>query len=908
MSIHRTLYVVRQRCRALFGRQRLERELNDEIAWHLERETALRVERGESPAAARAAALRDFDGVEMHKDYARDARSTQLADSVVRDVRFALRSLWRAPAFTVVVVATLAFGIGANSAVFSLVDAVMLHPLAVNHPAELVAITEAITDQLPRQPLAYPTYRAIAERARSFTGVAAFATQDAVASIGTREPEQLSTTAASGNYFSVLGLRAQVGRLLEPSDDDTPGAHPVVVLSDLLWARAYNRNPTIVGSTIKLGNNPFTIIGVAPRGFRGTRLTESPQLWVPATMLTDIGLGGFLSASHRATLFTLRNYHHWSVIGRLRDARMAAPATAELNAIFAQEKALAPAKSVASMGFAGHEVRDPIGLMSVNDAAAWSDRAALVRFLWILAAVVTLTLLIACFNVANLFLVRSGERSLELSVRASLGASRGRIAQQLGVESLLLVLAGAAGGVLVGRPGVQLLGSFTLPGGIRLADIPFAWNWRVLGGTVALGAITALIFGVGPALRTSRASLIAALRTTQAGTGVDTRALLLACEVALSIILLVGAGLFVRTMQAGLRSDLGFDPAPLAAARVNPSLGGYKGAQLSSYYRTATEEAARIPGVTGVALATQVPLAGVDQLPFVAGEKASAQSPSAEDEVNLGWVYISPNYFDVLNVPIVDGRAFVPDDTVHAFSTAIINQAAAKALFPDGHPVGRQLVHAGMMRFTVVGVVRDTKYASVQDKSVPMIFTPITPDFSDDVQFIVRSTRPSAALAELRRVLATVSPRPPVREARLVADQVTAALQPQRFGATLLGIYSLLGLLIASVGVYGLVAYIVARQRREIGIRIALGAQAGQVVQLVTSRIAVAVAAGIVVGLSAAAFASQALSGFLYGVRPIDAPTFIAAVVAMAIASLAACVLPARRALKMDPALAMRVE
>jgi putative ABC transport system permease protein len=335
--------------------------------------------------------------------------------------------------------------------------------------------------------------------------------------------------------------------------------------------------------------------------------------------------------------------------------------------------------------------------------------------------------------------------------------------------------------------------------------------------------------------------------------------------------------------------------------------------ELVTFYRTAVERASQIPGVTGVALATHVPLAGFSPLPFVAGEKAAAQSvpqaPStADDQVNAGWVYISPDYFDVLRVPLVDGRAFTSDDTARALSTAIVNQAAAAALFPDGHAVGRQMVHAGTMRFTIVGVVRDTKYASVQDRHVPMIFTPITPDFTDDVQFIVRSARPAVALNELRRVLASVPPHPPIRDARLVVDQVNAALQPQRFGATLLGAYSLLGLLIASVGVYGLVAYIVAAQRREIGIRIALGAQPAQIVELVTSRIAAAVAAGVVVGLVAATFTSRALAGFLYGVAPTDEATFMAASMVMVLAALAACVLPARRALRMDPARAMRVE
>src|SRR6185312_8876331 len=395
--------------------------------------------------------------------------------------------------------------------------------------------------------------------------------------------------------------------------------------------------------------------------------------------------------------------------------------------------------------------------------------------------------------------------------------------------------------------------------------------------------------GLWPAIRTSRTSLIASLRDTQPRSGVDTRTLLLGGEVALSIILLVGAGLFVRTVQAGLRSDLGFDPAPLAAVRVNPALGGFKGLELSNYYRVATERAAQLPGVSGVAVATHVPLAGFGTLPFVAGDKAATSEASVDDQVNAGWVYISPNYFDVLRVPIVEGRAFTPGDTARALSTAIVNQAAARALFPDGHAVGRQMVHAGSMRFTIVGVVRDTKYASVQDRNVP-------------------STRPAAALEQLRHALTAVPPHPPIREARLVADQVNLTLEPQRFGATLVGTYSLLALLIASVGVYGLVAYIVAKQQREIGIRIALGARPGQVIELVAVRIDLAVGAGVLVGLVAASLASRAMDSFLYGVTRTDIPAFAAAAAAMILAALAACVIPARRALTLDPVRAMRLE
>ena len=905
MVIERLRYSLAFRLRALLRRAEVEHDLDDEMHYHVERETAYRVTRGETPATARANALREFGNVEFHKELVRDVRGGRSIDELARDVKFALRSLGRAKGFTVVVVLTLALGIGANSAVFSMIDAVLLHPLPVPRPQQVVSITEALTDQVPRLPLAYPTYRALATRAHTLSGIAVFSTRDVVVQ-ATGEPQQIPASAVSGNYFSVLDLRPQVGRLIVPTDDDVPGAHFVAVISDALWTRAYDRSPAVVGSTIKIGNNPYTIIGVAPRRFRGTLLDEAPQVWVPAPMLADLGLRGFLSAANRSKIFGLRHFHAWSVIARLRGEPAAA--AAELNTIFAQEKALYP-KYAAEMGFAGRDVvRDPIRMLPINDAAAWGDRADLLRFVWILATVVMLTLLIACLNVANLFLVRSGERKLELSVRRSLGASRARIAQQLAVESLLVGIAGAIGGGMVSRAAVGLLRSFALPGNIRLADIGFDLNGRVLGVTMALGVLTALMFGLGPAITTSRVDLIATLRTTRASAQSSVRAVLLAGEVALSIVLLVGAALFVRTMQRGLHSDLGFDPAPLAAVRVNPSLGGNTGAELEAYYRGAIERASQIPGVSGVALSSHVPLAAVFPLPFVPGEKAASSGDPTEGQVSAGWVYISPNYFDVIHVPVVEGRAFTADDSTRSNSIAIINQAAAKALFPDGRSVGREMVHAGMMRFTVVGVVRDTKYASVRDSHVPMIFTPLPPRFSDAVHFIVRSSRPAAALEELRRVLRAVPPHPPLQEARLVSEQVNATLEPQRFGATLLGSYSVLALLIAAVGVYGLVAFVLSKQQREIGIRIALGAQPMQVVELVTARIAVTVGVGIIIGLLLATLGTRALDHFLYGVSATDLTAFGVAAVAMLIAALAACVSPARRALHIDPVKAMRVE
>ena len=907
MSLRRLWHVIPLRLRSIARRGALDEQLDEEIHYHIERETAYRVSRGESPAEARAHALRDFGGVERYRDESRDARGVAWFDALARDVRFALRGLARAKAFMLVAVLTLALGIGANTAVYSLIDAVLLHPLNVARADRLVAISQELNPQNPHVPLSYPHYRGMAERTRTLDGIAAFSTFETVVATAST-PEQLETGVVSGNYFEVLGVRPQVGRMLSSADDGAPGTHPVVVISDALWTRAFNRGSSAIGSSLRIGGTVYTIVGVAPRGFRGTVLTEAPQLWVPAGMLADLGLTGFLSSANRQKLLTLPHFLAWSLVGRLHEGATLTSATTELNTIYAQERAAEPKFSASMLGFTGTSVENRIRLVPINDDATWGDRDNLVRFMWILWAVVVITLMIACFNLANLLLVRNAERSMELGLRSSLGASRARIVQQLAVESLILGLGGAASGLLVSRVAIRLLASYTLPGSVRLQDLALGVNGRVLAVTIALGVVTSLIFGVAPVVQASRTDLIARLRGVKPSGRSRMRAIVLGAEVALSIVLLIGAGLFVRTMQNGLRTDLGFNPAPLVALRVNPALSGDAGAMLAEFYQTARERAAAIPGVTGVAMTTHVPLERINQLPFTAADRSDGRGNATTASVSAGWTYVSPEYFDVIGVPVLEGRAFTAEDSSRQNSAVILNQAAAHALFPDGHPLGRVIDHAGMYRLTVVGVVRDTKYTSVRDSHVPMVFTPMGPAFEDAVELVVRANRPAVVLGELRRTLQAIPPHPPLQNVRLVADQVSAALEPQRFGATLLGAYSLLALVIASIGMYGLVAFVVGTQHREIGIRLALGAESGRIVSLVTSRVAIAVVGGVAVGFVVGVFSSQALARFLYDVAPTDPATFAMAGLAMIVAALTACAVPVRRALNIDPVRAIRTE
>ena len=902
MSVDRLFRVIVMRCRSLVRRRAVERDLDDELAYHIDRQIAHHIGRGVSADEARRLALRAMGGVELRKEQVRDVRGTRWLEEVAQDVRGGLRLLRRSPGFSAVVVLTLALGIGANAAVFSMVDAVLLHPLAVYRPEELVAISQALTDRIPNGGVSYPLYRDVAERSRSLSGIAAFQQMQTVVK-SARMNEQVETGLASGTYFSLLGLTAQAGRLLTPADDDAPGAHAVVVLSDALWTRVFNRDTSVIGSVIRIGGTPFTVIGVAPRGFHGTVLSSAPQLWVPATMLADIGVGGYFAPERRALLFSRYQDHFWHLIGRVRPHRLAAVAV-ELNTVLRDEERAHPVPKPSALGYAGRDIdSNAMRVTPLVQATTLGDRESLIRFLDLLMAVVGLTLLIACLNVANLLVVRAGERTGELSLRAALGASRGRIARQLLMESVVLAVAGGIAGAVLDRTAVGALSAFVLPGDIALANIALTPNVRVLAFTALLGLVTAAVFGLLPSVRASRADLIGRLRTpATAGRGI--RAWLIGAQVGLSLTLLVGAALFVQTMRAALTADIGFDPRPLAAITVNPSLAADDPANARGYDGRVLDAAAAIPGVTGAALSTHLPLGQLDDVrPFVAEPNVPNES-----EVTAGFNAVSDGYFDVLGDPLIDGRPFGATDDAQAPPVAIVNETAAHLFAPNGRPLGRVIVHANMMRFTIVGVVRDTKYESVRDEHVPMVFVPIAQQGGGDVNVIVRSANPKAALAALGRVLRSLPPNPPQRDARLVADQVGAMLMPQRFGTTLLGLFSLVALAISAVGIYGGVSYAVNRQRREIGIRIALGARVADVVHLVATRVAMVVACGIVAGLAGAALTSRALDRFLYGVTPLDPAAFLAATLVMSAAAAVAFAIPLARAIRIDPTKAIRTD
>ena len=831
--------------------------------------------------------------------------------SIVQDVRFAVRSLARRPGFVAAVTLTLALGIGANTAMFSLLDAVLLHPLpAISHPDQVVSVYRAASERSRYEGVSYPVFKAMAERTRALSGLAGLAGTTVAARVNSRT-EELEVECVSGNFFALLGLRPQAGRLLVSSDDDVPGAHPVVVLSDALWRRAFNRDPAAVGGTIELGGRPFTIVGVAPAGFRGTSLSSDPQLWVPLTMLTSLGTGGLLKMLG-SQVYTARAFTFFGLVGRLRPSATPSSAAAELNTIFASEgrssgrEGRNPVKVITPTDVMRHApgVKQPISVVPIVETAALGNRASLVRFVTILLTVVGLTLLIACVNVANLMLVRAGERARELGVRAALGASRVALVRQLVVESLMLASVGAAAGMVVGKLTMHLLAAFTLPGHISLHRAGLSLDGRVLAFTVALAVVTAILFGLVPAIRASRADLAAVFTTHGAAARRAPTGALAGVQVALSTLLLVGAALFVRSLRAGLSTDIGFDPRPLAAIEVQPQLHGYTADRSNAYYMEAIARARALPGVTAAAVAMQVPLSPMLKFPFP--RTASSNAEPGDTTVRAGLNAVSPGYFDALHVSFVAGRDFTSADGKGAPRVVILNEAAARAFQPTGTILGKPL---GKSWGTVVGIVHDTKYQSLGDDHIPTVFTPIAQENpTGTATVVVRSDHPARTLTALRHALADIDPNVPLRNARVVSDQIDTILMPQRFGATLLGIFAIISLCVSAVGIYGVIAYAVSQRASEIAVRIALGAQDADILRLVLVRIGIAVTVGGAIGFGASMLASRTLEQFLYGITPLDSMAFIGAALLLAIAAALACCIPAARATRIDPMTTLRSE
>jgi predicted permease len=824
-----------------------------------------------------------------------------------QDARHALRGLARRPGFTAAVVVTLSLGIGANAAVFSVVDTVLLNPLPVRDAESLVTIYEALKNR-PFGNTSWPTYNELREGVRSLTDVAV----SGQLPVGLRAgdlSDRVSAGVVSGTWFQVLGLLPQLGRLILPADEEGGGS-ATVVLSDALWHRHFGGDPAVVGRVIQLSGQPFTIVGVAPRGFRGVELAESHDLWIPVVLIRSVGGDGLFSTE----VLTTRFLPFLRMVGRLAPGRTLEEATTELNARHAALREVNGREM--DMPFAD----SPIHMLPLERAATAESRTDVLLFLAVPAAVALLTLAIACLNVAMLLLVRGGERAREFGIRAALGAGRSRLVRLVLTESVLLSLAGCALGVLVARATLALLRGFPLPGGIAMERLDLGVDLRVLAFGIAVALGTALLFGSIPAWAVARPDLVGRLRRNAASGRRETgagRFALLAAQVALSLVLLVGATLFLRSLDAALRVDPGFDARGVAAVSFSLRPHGYTVENGPLFFEDVLRRVQETPGIQAAAVGVHVPIdppslrMPVSNEVIPPGPGSGAMAGSHFLPVNV----VAGDYFTVLGIPLIEGRTFGPDDREGTPQVVVLNQEAANQLWPGEDPIGRQLqlvrgIGAGR---TVIGVVANIRAHSVQETVSPYVY--VSALQNPQIQALSNTTLLARdggdsrlAMAAVVNALRAADPALPLFRERRVADQIDGVLVPQRLGSTLLGLFGAVALLVAALGIYGVVAYAVSRRRFEIGIRLALGAHRSDVIATVTAFPLRAVSAGLIAGLALAAAASRLIRGFLYGIEPLDGVSFLVAAAAMAGVAVLAAMVPARRATLVDPLVVIREE
>jgi putative ABC transport system permease protein len=815
-----------------------------------------------------------------------------------QDLRFGARMLIKKPGFTLIAIITLALGIGANTAIFSVVNAVLLRPLPYPAPEQLVVVQENdVARGAADIGVSMPDYREWEKRNRSFSHIAAYSTNNYNIS-GTEEPERVAGAAVTTDFFPLLGINPAQGRGFV-IEEGVFGKHRSVVLSDALWRRRFGDGTSLSGQTIRLNGESFTVVGVMPRGFRFPN--DNVALWTPLALRDDDSLN------------TRGNY--WlSVIARLNKGVTLEQAQQDLSNIFRQLE-----QEKLQSGFGAR-------VEGLAEATVGDTR----RMLLVLLGAVGCVLLIACVNVANLLLARASVRTAEIAVRATLGATRGRLVRQLLTESLLMGLLGAAGGLLMAKWGVNALKRLE-PDLPRLDTVQV--DGQVLAFTAAMALLTSLFFGLLPALRSASADLGVIIKGGGRGGTRDHRLLggLVVAEIAVALILLAGAGLMINSLLRLQRVEPGYETKNILTMQLALPEARYpdnRPEQAADFYSQLVGRVKALPGVHNAGVATAIPLAdgGWGKL-FTREDQPPPKSP--EDIPVLQYRKVSAGYFETMGIRLVDGRYLTERDTANGLPVAVVNETAARRFWPEGSPIGKvfklgppeEMVPAGILppnyrfiRWTVVGVVKDIKHDGLGSTSGPEVYTLQQQGMSNDgarltMYLAVRTANDPAALtAAIRRQVLELDKEQPIAGIATMEERRAESLRRTQFNTLLLSIFAAVALLLAMIGIYGVMSYSVAERTREIGIRVALGAQRGNVLGLVVKRGLVLVSLGSLIGLGGAIGVTRLMSGMLYGVGATD-PLTLAVVAGLLVGvTLLACYVPARRAAKVDPMNALRCE
>jgi predicted permease len=943
----------------IFRRSRIEREMDEEFRSHLAMRVADLERQGLSRAEAERQARIEFGGYQNYKEECRETLGTRLLQEIGQDVRYGLRQLRRNPGFTAVAVLTLALGIGANTAIFSLINAVMLKSLPVRDPSRLVVLrwtahkapnaeeTRSFGDCVSGSKsnpsgcsLPYPFFEQVRSQEDVFSDATAFAGPAAVVLSGNGPARIAEGELVSGNYFSTLGVGAVVGRPLGP-DDDSPTASPAVVLSYDFWQSAFGGDRSALGRTVRMNRIPFTIVGVVDPGFTGLTPGKKRDCFLP---LSKLPLGVDWGKTSRSPV------NWWLVIvARLKPGITLERAQAAASLVFRDEM-LNGEKPLSRPS------DDPRIVLVRAQQALTGDRVKLSMPLYVLMAAVGLILLIACANVAGLMLCRAAPRQKEMAVRLALGAGRRRIVRQLLTESVLLSLVGGTFGVLFASWGVHVITALIMANSERAFPFVVSPEWRVLTFTILVSILVGVLFGLAPALRSTRLDLTPALKensSTLPGNEIRTGRrfhlanALVAAQAALSMIVLIGAGLCVRTLQNLHNINPGFDTRNVLLFGIDPTLERYRDPQIQALFREMRERFAALPGVISASYSSDALLSGGLWTSDLHVEGQPEGSKAQVDMLSSG-----PDFFKTMRIPLVAGHAFNSEDFQQAAEAAVaqqagdetanpkasppspgmpaaegppipalVNEAFVRKYFPSQNPLGKRMTQGNSSntsgggaavgkpkskRWQIVGVVGDTKYNNLRREIHPTVYVPL---IGGGAKFELRTAAdPAALIPAVRDVVKRADSNLPIFGVRTQKRSIENLLSRERMIAELSSFFAALALVLACIGLYGMLSYEVNRRTREIGIRMALGAEKADVLRMVIGQGLKLVVIGVAIGIAGALALTRFLSSLLYGVKPTDPLTFIAVSLILIAVALLACYVPARRAVKVDPMVALRYE
>jgi predicted permease len=823
----------------------------------------------------------------------------------LQDIRFAGRSFLKTPGVTIAAVLSVALGIAATTSVFTFVNAMLFRPMPVPHPDQLVALYTTEPDARYPSSFSFPEYREYRDNASGlFSDLFAYNNQSLGFSANGEKAELIWSEIVTGNYFTGLGVTPAAGRVLTPADDRIRGAHPVVVLAHAFWQRRFGGDPSIVGKTVKLTGHDFTVVGVAREGFSGTRLAGFiPDLWVPFSMIAEV-------TPHMNDVIEDRGNRAFDVNGRLAPGVTIDRATASLNVV-AERLARDYPKTNARMGVgmvpAGNKTQPAITLLGYIPIAART-----------MLAVAMLVLLIACGSVANLFLARASTRRREIAMRLACGAPRRRIIGQLLTESLIVAACGGAAGLLLARWFNLFIPLLVPPLDFATMDLAYdlALDYRVLSFTASITIITGIAFGLVPALQASRVDLLTVLRARDANaTGVgggrfNLRNGLVVAQIAFSLALVVGAGMFARSMDGAQQIDPGFETRNVLLASVNVGMRDYSRENGLQFFTRAAERIRALPGVGAASFAFPLPLDAYGSTEVVVPE---GYVPRRDNErLEIGFSVVGPDYFRAMGTELVSGRGFSEADTATTPHVVIVNETMARRLWPNQPVLGKRMhigYNASSPQAQVVGVARDGKYNLLGEPPTEYFFMPFAQHYRGTATMIARTSgSPAALAAAVQREIAALDPGVPIYGVKTMPAFLNRLLSLPMSVAVIVAIFALIALVMASVGLYGVVSYSIARRTKEFGVRMAVGAGRGDVMRMVLKSGLALATVGIAIGIVAAVALMRLAASLLFGIGPTDLPTFIAATIVLALVAMVASYVPARRAVRLDPTIALRYE